>query len=846
MHIKIVGFKCHLDTHYDFEPNLMILLKGATGAGKSTILQAIFWGLYGAMRGVYNNTGVTKKCSVTLQINQLTVYRQKGPELLRVTILHNNLETTYEDEIAQQIINQAFGSRELWKSCSYIVQKERCSLLSGTSSERLTLLNQLSFNQDNPKDYISRIDQELKTVNTNFINIQAGFTVELNLFTQQISERPVIITLSEDNITQMNTEICDLTEAIETLYGDVLGHERNIGSYNTIISQIKSGNDQLNNLVVSDFNEDQYNNSVFKINTNINSMKNIITNANHYDAIKQQANSLKSQINTNELGLKNIINQIITTEQSVNNIKPSLGDITLFEVTEQMIWEVSQQETLLAQNINESQTLGCKYDQVSINNLIGDYQHKITEINNMERNKRTYDQLKLSKQKLSSMGLEIDNLEIDNLETTKQQIITEISELKKGLELLQCPECSKPLRYHNKQLIPGERDPVDPSVIQQKNIELQTIINQIGTIRSAISLNDQIKSLESQLVGIDIDQLENCIPSNVSNYQTLISRLSRVQINHPPLHSSDLLKTILNYNQTVKTLTNLTLQRDSISENITELKTKLSQIIIPELPPGNVSNINATINQSQVELGKLHSDYQNYLQIKATRDQLVLYIEQLNQQKVNIEKLLNYNAKTLHEVTKNKLTVLEKKLDDGTYGNTMILKQSELEITRRTVIDLNTDLTSIQRLKQNAIEVECKQLQDTVDTINSGLGDILPLFFNEPITMILQLYKTLKTKKEVKPGLNISIKYKGVEYDNINQLSGGEGDRISLALVLALNSVSNSPIILLDECISSLDGAVKESCVDTMNTLIKSLGKTIICVDHEGVEGFYDKTITID
>src|SRR5680860_372601 len=118
MHVKIVGFKCHLDTHYDFHPNSMVLLKGESGAGKSTILQAIFWGLYGSMRGIYNNTGLIKKCSVTLQINQLVIYRQKRPELLRVTILNPNdkSEKTYEDDVAQQIIVQAFGSKELWKS----------------------------------------------------------------------------------------------------------------------------------------------------------------------------------------------------------------------------------------------------------------------------------------------------------------------------------------------------------------------------------------------------------------------------------------------------------------------------------------------------------------------------------------------------------------------------------------------------------------------------------------------------------------------------------------------------------------------------------------------------------
>ena len=54
MFIKIVGFKCHIDTCYEIDTNTMVLLKGVSGAGKSTVLQGIYWALYGSMRGIYN------------------------------------------------------------------------------------------------------------------------------------------------------------------------------------------------------------------------------------------------------------------------------------------------------------------------------------------------------------------------------------------------------------------------------------------------------------------------------------------------------------------------------------------------------------------------------------------------------------------------------------------------------------------------------------------------------------------------------------------------------------------------------------------------------------------------
>ncbi len=842
MRVKIVGFKCHLDTHYDFSPDSMTLLKGDSGAGKSTILQAIYWSLYGSMRGIYNNSGVTKKCSVTLQINQLIVYRQKGPELLKVTLVNQDeTEQVYEDDVAQQIIDQAFGSKELWKSCSYIGQKERCSLLSGSAAERLTLLNQLSFDRDNPKDYITRIDQELKTINSNFLSVQAEFTAELNRYSDQLKIRPVKLTLAEDDITQLNTYIGNLQAEVALLYQEVLTHERNIGSYNTILAQIKSSQIRLDSIDVAFFDEDKHNARVNDINSNIQGLRNILTNANHYGAIKQQVTAFQSQIQTNETQLNDINNKIKATEATIENKKPP--DINVV-VTNQMIWQATQQESLLQQGVNACSELGCQYDQDAINNMIKNYQQQLSDAQNMGRNLSMYNQLKSLKHQLNSLDVN-DNVDIKELEDKKQEITLEIAELKKGLELLQCPECAKPLRYVNRQLVPGERDPVSPAQIHKKESEYQDILNEITRARSVLSLCDQIKTIEGQLVGINLESLENYVAPDTNKIQTLTSRLTRIQIVQAPQYSSDLLKRVLDYQQTVQSLTSLTCQRDNLMDKGNDLKKKLSEIVLPNSPGTNTIEIHQTITKHEFQLKQLNNEYQKYLQRKAEHNQIKSTISLLTVQKDQIEKSLNPTAKTLHQTTQDILITAKQKLDDGLYGNTILSHQKELETSRQEVINLNEDLTALQRLKQNAIETECKQLQDTVDTINSSLGDILPLFFNEPITVMFQLYKVLKTKKELKPGLNISIKYKGVEYDNINQLSGGEGDRISLGLVLALNSVSNSPIVLLDECISSLDGAVKESCIDAMKSLIKTLGKTIICVDHEGVEGIYDQTITV-
>lgn len=830
MHVKIVGFKCHLDSEYTFNNGELILLKGDSGAGKSTILRAIFWCLYGSMRGIYNNAGISKKCCVTLQINQLVIYRQKKPELLKVTLVtQDSGNQEYEDEIAQEVINKAFGSRDLWKSCSYIEQKERCSLLSGTASDRLTLLNQLSFDQENPKDYISRIDQELKNINKEFTDIQDSFTKELNLFTHQLNLRPVNLVLNTHELSNLQQEIISTETKIKELYQAVMNHERSLGSYNILTNQISTIQDNLSKIVLINFDNNLHDQLVKEVSEKIQIANMAVADLNNWKTMRNQVNQMEKQLLNYQEQLSLINDRIANTK---NELSKTSNINVGFDVTEKLVWDIVQTENALMQNMANAQSIGCSYDQESINSLLNNLQEQINSAQNTEKNLRNYNQLKTFKQQLAGLPL----LEMRDYDTLKYNLQNEISEMKKGLELLQCPKCLSSLRYANKALIPGEREPVSLFQIQEKEKLYQDLSNQERTQKNIDSLKIQIKNLEGQLSETDILALENYKPINIKQLQEQIIKISRIQIISKPNYSSDTLKQVIKYNKLNQDLLNCEKNKEILVKNIETIKEDLSKFTLPDLPPEG----DLDIKKYQNELNNLHKQYQDYLNNKNLHQQLSSNLNMAIEQRNKIE--LNYVAIKDYETAKTLLIELKEKLDSAIYGNAMIKQQETLNAKRENVIKLNNELTSLQRLKQNAIETEYRQLQDTVDTINTALCDILPLLFDEPIVMSFQLYKTLKTTKEVKPGVNICIKYRGVEYDNINDISGGEGDRVSLAVLLALNSVSNSPIILLDECISSLDASIKEACIEVLKTFE---GKTIICVDHEGTEGFYDKTVTI-
>jgi ABC-type transport system involved in cytochrome bd biosynthesis fused ATPase/permease subunit len=78
---------------------------------------------------------------------------------------------------------------------------------------------------------------------------------------------------------------------------------------------------------------------------------------------------------------------------------------------------------------------------------------------------------------------------------------------------------------------------------------------------------------------------------------------------------------------------------------------------------------------------------------------------------------------------------------------------------------------------------------------------------------------------------------------DLSYLSGGEKDRVNLAFTLAFSELVNNRILLLDECISSLDA-------ETTNVVLENLkekyrGKLVLLVSHQANIGFFDSVINI-
>jgi len=175
MRIKLKNFRCHRDLDVKIPNSGFVQLSGENRTGKSTLLAAICFALYGKLilrhKAKKTETHQSKSCAVTLYLDQLDlkITRRTKPKQLLVTYD----EVEYEDSAAQSIIDKVTGmTLETFKISSYIVQLGEVSVLSRTPTEQLKLIEALTFSDDSHNIYRDRIREEVKNARTQRSELQ--------------------------------------------------------------------------------------------------------------------------------------------------------------------------------------------------------------------------------------------------------------------------------------------------------------------------------------------------------------------------------------------------------------------------------------------------------------------------------------------------------------------------------------------------------------------------------------------------------------------------------------------------------------------------------------------------
>ena len=811
MRLVLENFLCHENITFDLGENGLSLISGRSGRGKTSILKAIFFALFG--EGNKLQTYGKKSAKVELEFDDLKIVRTKRPNRL---ILNDK----YEDATAQGIINKKFG--KTFKTSGYVQQNNLTSFILMSPTDKLAFLEKFAFESINLREIKAKCKAKIVSSNNELISAVS----QLDIANQMVDEldEPEYLecplkcnkknrnkAIKNEKIRLKNSRIL-LKRALKTRKKT----ENHIASTNILDAIVNSNQNNL----------DKISSKLCKKNLELKNLK--------YSGDENLAKL--------ENKLKQIVNQgyIAELEKKYYDYKEKLDKM---EKAESKKWEneLTEIKENLWKSHNREETLETVKELESCVKDLSSLEKFKNELDDMESYDWTSEKLK---DYISGLNENYDNLR------------NKYRKAKIASEAFKCPKCSAKLKFQDDTL-------VLLSDISEKKVDLSELLREIKKSKleikkeeillGDINVNEKIKKdLEKKINEIkevwkedpeelsqikeDLEYMKTYKEEQILNEK----RLKKIQKRGP------LSVTVLNFREETENLesklenlkSSLSFYDIDFSTDEEELREEISR---EKDIKKTLKRIEESIQELEIEKGETEKIIENAKSSYIQEYKEQKSVEYLKKKLEKIELEISDYTKKEEKQTKiiENIENWKKYKEEMKKYNNWVEKISFLEDAQK---EARKKYSSFLKLKEKILEAESIALKNIIDVINSHARLYLEDFFPEdPISVELQAFKESK-KKVIKPSINIVIEYKTMEC-NLNMLSGGELARVVLGYTLALAEIFNTPLLLLDECTASLDqemtGIVFDSIKEHFN------GKVALIIAHQVVSGVFDKVINL-
>jgi DNA repair exonuclease SbcCD ATPase subunit len=600
-----------------------------------------------------------------------------------------------------------------------------------------------------------------------------------------------------------------------------------------------------------------------------------------------------------EINKKKELNELVNKlKNEENNLDLFIQEQITFFKNEKEKCQLKMKESRVLEDINKDcQNVDIKYLNDNIEKWKKSTQTIIEFLNFLKENKDN--KKKYNTNVDSEIVVLNDKLIILKDEYKEKQ--NKINDLKQEWKLKnqihKCPKCSVSLRFiieNNKNTIKVENcnnNITDPESYKETLNKLQTEENKLNIDidntqknifeleklkNDMINYNNKIDNFTKRISRADINLLKY-INFSLEKYLTKEISIKEdgftVLINNIQNKINNLVKFIeddMKYKKQIEELDN---KISKINKNETDNPTilqkiklikqmkkdieKLSKNSLNEIIPDDKEFTDDNIDKILIEQTKLKQEYEsnkeNLEQIKTKWIKLSTKLNEINNVLIETNDFLKENEDIEskykeNESEINKIYKLEEEYNSYIHINKLYEDWNRLYNEKRVqkylFESVSNDIVLHETFLSKINESESILLTNSIDTINYYINDYLEKFFpNDPIIVDIVPYKENKKGKkesEIKPGIDIKVFYKGEEIE-LTSLSGGEYDRVSLAIMLAFNNICKSDLILLDESVSSLDAELTSDILEKLKENL--INKRIIVVAHQISTGMFDQII---
>ena len=792
MRLILENFRCHRNAIFEIPEEGLIQIAGKSGAGKTTILSAILYALFGKI--TKPTTHGNQSCTVTLEIDDCIIVRTSRPK--RVTVSFNDYEVE-GDEAESIILSQITGlSYDEFLASSCVVQGLEASVLSLPPSEQLRFIQNLALSNDKHISNRAKIKTELselvkeRTVNEGKISLLEEQTATLSM--EDLSLNDIDVKKAQKELENLQEKMNVILSEIDEIEDEISNREKYHGLREQLV-EIESKIDGKEEVDISELEAEKETllkkrDALFKFNDFEKAEKTLEEiKAEHHKEVEREKKEIethsgflsKSDIETLEKRLA-----IDTKNEKYRNEIESIGRARK---------RVHKQFELLQEKGISVKSPPPKKKSNKAPNNSGEYFpiEKITE-------------LVIS--------------EISILKSDADEIRGEIETLKLEEQTYGCPGCKTRLRFEGGKLIKSTgKKPDGKTTISDLQRELRENIELTEFFQSSVSLLEKDKEMYNKKLpeNLELRSVEeiSCDEAKLATAMSLNERYDFLVRKSKKLPET-FRKLISDYEYKKKVLPK-TRPEGTLKECIEELTAVDSEI-------NEAYEINSLFQLAKSISSKIPEELEedNYDELIETNESLQ---EDLKQVQKKIKK---------YEGMKERIRV-------KTEMETLLRKKSSLEEKNKAIA---LDIKGFSELAEASRKAELLSVENVLENINTGAMYYLEQMFDDPI--VIRIDNEMENAKgNIVNKTSVHIEYKGNVYDSVSQLSGGERQRANLAFLLAVNDMVNSRFLFLDESLNNLD--------TNLNTDILSLlknsrsGKLTLVISHEAIEGIFNDRVYV-
>lgn len=810
MKLTLKNFRCYINQTFVFEDDTITLIHGPSGHGKTTILLAIQFALYGSSNHKYLVSHNKVSCEVTLEYKNFTVKRIKRPNIL--TVKFN--DTLFEDKEAQIILNKYFG-----------VTNSSVFFMDLSTEQKMEFLGKIVNEDCDLKDLKMKIKNEISDITKNLAILDGQISNTKSML--EIIQEPTIVEKphfeGESEALSEEEFVLKRKQTVKKLEKEKIVQQK----HNDFTVEMNVIQDEINSF-------DEWSNPSQRIEAFTKKLKELKVknnqlNKNREDFLimEESVKELEKFEDVEECDLLQINREIRKLDEEIE-ICEKFKDLQTLKKLEIELMEGCNQEMLEhSQNVERVQN--------EMNSLMGE--GLATSLKDLKKLEQTRSQYEVAQTFTSS------NCQID-------EIMEQIDALKlKFFKRINCGRCN-----HSFFINMDTFEKVESCVLTSNSDEnngpttaLKNKLRQLEILKDKLTHN--LEFMETVQIDKVVDEI-----NRIKKVNKLVEELKKLGSFQP----SNYLKKIETKISNLRSI----LPSDCVSapqrQDANILKDKRRDLTIQS----NALSQRLMVKNSLLKKIEKRQDY-DHAEHTRVMEEIETCAQALNEQKIELEKFKNKERLEgrLTALKKNKdnlnyddqaipqLEQLLKEIDNGLTYHVQLSEYKNFQKERRKYEKVRetfdnfisskkvVEQTYLKTLlfKQMVIEAEQESLQWIIDTINSHLTILLQDFFSESFGDPIQVYLELESDK--RPQVNTIINYKGNKVD-YKSLSTGEYARLKLAFDLTFKEILGENIIMLDECTANLDQDLSTKIFNKIKATFPS--KTILVVAHQVIMGTFE------